>query len=639
MTKQKKMVMTVIILFLLITGISSVDARSVEVDYVNIVAQVNPDGSMDVTEYYDVEFEGQWHGMFRWINLRENESLSNVSVFENGEAFTHHPNSPENSVEEITKHHNNQVFSYWIGPPGTFTMVERGNSIFLDWSINAYNTQKTYAFQYRVNNAVIIHNDVAEIYHQFIGDEWEIPFGNATVQLELPAGAQRDEIRAWGHGPLYGEVDILSGNEIVWHVAPLPAETMLEGRVTFPTTLVPQGTNLSGSTGLDSILAEEQEWAREANRERRMARIDLYGAPIAFLSVAAAFLIKRRRFKKYHKAEFVGDYYRELPGDYSPAILGQLWNKKQHKPEILMATIMDLARRGYLMIHEFVPEKKGFFKRGRDIDYMLVSQGKSLDDLSPYEQKLLSMLFKDVGQMNAEQQNAQVSLGQIEEYTKKKSTGKQFHGQYTGFCAAIEVAAERHGFFESLKKNNLFVHVLQAGGAIVAGIAAMRLLGMNYLGLGFILAGILGILTLIGMMRYSKKGLEDYVRWKAFRKFLQDFSAMDQHQIPSLVIWEQYLVYAIPLGVADEVIKQLKVVFPNMEQDGRRFGYGWYASAGMMNFDGFNRMISDSEKSITRSLRDSQKVARSSNSSGSGGGGGFSGGGGGGSGGGGGGFR
>ncbi len=57
---------------------------------------------------------------------------------------------------------------------------------------------------------------------------------------------------------------------------------------------------------------------------------------------------------------------------------------------------------------------------------------------------------------------------------------------------------------------------------------------------------------------------------KLFANFLQDFSAMDQHQIPSLVIWEQFLVYAIPLGVAKEVIKQLQIVFPNMEQDGYR---------------------------------------------------------------------
>ena len=30
-----------------------------------------------------------------------------------------------------------------------------------------------------------------------------------------------------------------------------------------------------------------------------------------------------------------------------------------------------------------------------------------------------------------------------------------------------------------------------------------------------------------------------------FRRFLLDFSQMERHEIPSLVIWEHYLVYAV----------------------------------------------------------------------------------------------
>lgn len=32
---------------------------------------------------------------------------------------------------------------------------------------------------------------------------------------------------------------------------------------------------------------------------------------------------------------------------------------------------------------------------------------------------------------------------------------------------------------------------------------------------------------------------------------------MEKHEIPSLIIWEHYLVYAVTLGVADKVIKQI----------------------------------------------------------------------------------
>ena len=107
---------------------------------------------------------------------------------------------------------------------------------------------------------------------------------------------------------------------------------------------------------------------------------------------------------------------------------------------------------------------------------------------------------------------------------------------------------------------------------------------------------------------------------------------MDKHEIPSLIIWEHYLVYAVTLGVASEVIKQLEIVFPNMQDGDYHFGYGWYTYG---NINGFHSM-ENSFKDISESIKDSIKSARaavSKTSSGSGGGGGFSSGGGGGGGG------
>ena len=124
------------------------------------------------------------------------------------------------------------------------------------------------------------------------------------------------------------------------------------------------------------------------------------------------------------------------------------------------------------------------------------------------------------------------------------------------------------------------------------------------------------------------------MRWAAFKRFLEHFSEMQRHEIPSLIIWEYYLVYAVTLGVAKEVIKQLEVVFPNMQEGDYRFGQGWMMygtyhtgmNALTNSFDGigesFERALNSAEKAVSKA------------SSGSGGGGGFSGGGGGGGGGG-----
>ena len=99
---------------------------------------------------------------------------------------------------------------------------------------------------------------------------------------------------------------------------------------------------------------------------------------------------------------------------------------------------------------------------------------------------------------------------------------------------------------------------------------------------------------------------------------MQDFSMLDEREIPELVLWEKYLVYATAFGIADKVIEQLKLVYPNIDEITKIGTYHYInVIGGNINFSSsFSETISSS---IT-----------SAYSSGTGGGGGFSGGGGGG---------
>lgn len=47
-----------------------------------------------------------------------------------------------------------------------------------------------------------------------------------------------------------------------------------------------------------------------------------------------------------------GDYYRELPADYSPAEAGCLMRKGRLYPADFTATLLDLARRGHVSIED-----------------------------------------------------------------------------------------------------------------------------------------------------------------------------------------------------------------------------------------------------------------------------------------------
>jgi len=128
------------------------------------------------------------------------------------------------------------------------------------------------------------------------------------------------------------------------------------------------------------------------------------------------------------------------------------------------------------------------------------------------------------------------------------------------------------------------------------------------------------------LKKKTRLGINEYTKWRAFKRFLLHFSNMKDYEIPSIAVWEHYLVYAISLGVAEKVISRLKVVLANQDISFRNSTYlyamtdrGGNLNSGM--FKSFNKSFS------------SAFVSASSSSSG--GGGGFSSGGGGGGGGGG----
>ena len=54
-------------------------------------------------------------------------------------------------------------------------------------------------------------------------------------------------------------------------------------------------------------------------------------------------------------------------------------------------------------------------------------------------------------------------------------------------------------------------------------------------------------------------------RWWAFRRYLVRFSSLPEAPAAAIVIWEQYLVYAVALGAGRQVEKQVRAVLPELQ--------------------------------------------------------------------------
>ncbi len=607
------------------------DDRYVEIRMVIIDAEVLPDGSIVVEEERTYYFGGgTFFGADQWFYFKDDVTYDDFYIKEGDNYYT-------------------EVDTFPTSEAGTYSTRLHEDHVVLDYSFYATTQERTFTIGYVLQDAVTVHNDVAEIYHQFIGDEWDQETEYALVNLKLPEGAEKDDIKAWGHGPLHGEVTIHAPDQITWEVEELSPRRFLEVRTVFPPELVPDATKKTGEDGLANILAEEERWARQANFERTLHRIQWIFAPILFLFLIIFSIITFRKIRKGINA-YEGDYYRELPGDYTPAVAGYLFRHAKTGTEDFTATIMDLARRKYIHIEE-VSTEKGLLKK-EVTDYLILKR-KDPEGLAPHEEKLMDFLFNKIAPTSkwkekvkrAEHETEHSSTEEtgltfedIKNYTRKyKESGKNF---FHGWNGNITKLAQKQNFFEKKLTRLQYGGIIAGAALLILGFALMFLTEFFLLAtISIITGGLMVFLMYLAGKPFTEYGADQISKWRAFKNYLLHFSSMEESTVPSLIIWEHYLVYAVVLGVAKEVMKQLTVVFPDLEEQSRHMGMSWYYM-GMMRRGDFTSSFDRLNNSFSSTMKDSRNAAfASSSSSGSGGGGGFSGGGGGGSGGGGGGFR
>ena len=134
------------------------------------------------------------------------------------------------------------------------------------------------------------------------------------------------------------------------------------------------------------------------------------------------------------------------------------------------------------------------------------------------------------------------------------------------------------------------------------------------LALAFLVNAIIALIITLQTDKLTQKGIDEKEQWKAFKKYMEDFSLLKDKEVPALEIWEKYLVYATAFGISKKVMKQLKIVYPEINNMDSSM-LTTYCYINMMDKVNLGSCFSSSIYSATYS-------------SGSGSGGGFSGGGG-----------
>ena len=477
---------------------------------------------------------------------------------------------------------------------------------------------------YTLKDLVVVHNDIAEIAHDFIGTDYAEEINNLIIRINLPSSSK--ELRIFSHGPLNGNNRIIDDKSVEITYKRLPKNNPVDARVVFDKSLVPKATKKSNADGLNKILEVEKERANYANKLRESARKRekmlqtlaiimeiLLGIWLIGL-IAIVYKFYNKNDKEY-RSEFDGKYFRDFPEEYTPSTVSYLMNKSINNLSF-NAGILDLIRKKAITIEEVTIDKKGLFKNKQQKDYKLSrNMNFNLDTLSTSEKKLFNLLIGTVGNGDY------VILGDMKEFSKDYDNAKRLISGYDSWHYACESEAETEEFYENTKKEKtncilyslIFIPITFL--ALLCGSNMGRVLLMD-------LFGILAIIYFSSATKRTKKGNEQYHKWKGLKNFLADFGRLDEKDLPEIKLWERYLVYATMFGLAVKVQNAMKM---NLE----RMNYSDNIDFTYLYFDNyyFSNLMTNAVNSSFSSARgtiSTHELASSSDSSSGGYGGGSS---------------
>lgn len=477
---------------------------------------------------------------------------------------------------------------------------------------------------YTLKDLVVVHNDIAEIAHDFIGTDYAEEINNLIIRINLPSSSK--ELRIFSHGPLNGNNRIIDDKSVEITYKRLPKNNPVDARVVFDKSLVTKATKKSNADGLNKILEVEKERANYANKLRESARKRekmlqtlaiimeiLLGIWLIGL-IAIVYKFYNKNDKEY-RSEFDGKYFRDFPEEYTPSTVSYLMNKSINNLSF-NAGILDLIRKKAITIEEVTIDKKGLFKNKQQKDYKLSrNMNFNLDTLSTSEKTLFNLLIGTVGNGDY------VILGDMKEFSKDYDNAKRLISGYDSWRYACESEAETEEFYENTKKEktNCILYSL-----IFIPITFLALLCGSNMGRVLImdLFGILAIIYFSSATKRTKKGNEQYHKWKGLKNFLADFGRLDEKDLPEIKLWERYLVYATMFGLAVKVQNAMKM---NLE----RMNYSDNIDFTYLYFDNyyFSNLMTNAVNSSFSSARgtiSTHELASSSDSSSGGYGGGSS---------------
>ena len=550
---MKKVISVLIILFL--TRFSYAEYFTIRHYQVNM--KVNPNTVLNIHEKIDVHFTTPRHGIFREIPVRARIN---------------------NRWQYIRLYHIR------VNDGKTMKVIKYGNKIKLRFGrANQYvNGNKSYDFSYDAHNAMLTKNtNYDEIYWNLIGTEWNTDISAADMVLEFPFVltnhgnidfrvfvGQRGYRTTLSQYEKFNEQNDRNGRGLRssgGHTNPVS----IEGNKLY----IHISKKLPANTGVTLQLRIKKGMLNPSIWDRILI---LWKKTNVYIIFVLWFLFSLYLWTKYGKDKTVHVMPEFMPPKVSPSEAISLIKQSSHFD--LASTLVDLARRGYIVIGED-KEKNQFLKKIKSPDNKLRS----------YEKELMKKIFS--------------SDYATDDVVTVSDLEQSFYGDLEVIKAKFNTSFENKNFFTVKGEHwsSVFIGINAAIVIIAVSLLFIIDFGSSYQirkwYLFMIAVFINNVVFAVIMHKKTDKGQEAYEQVLGFKEFI---NRAEKDRIERLFAennsyFDDTISYALALGLGKKWAKHFEMIIhepPSWYQGyyyGSTFSTMLFASSLISNVNGFSQ--------------------------------------------------
>lgn len=576
-------------LLLLVPAAVTAQDTGWEITSFDAAYSVNRDGTIDVVERIAVNFNDlQRRGIFREIPIRyrrvDGRGRETVDLSLRG--VSNDRGEPLDT--EVTRGDNARIR---IGNPN---VTVTGRQVY----VIAYTIERGVGF--------FAHHD--ELYWQVTGTQWPVPILHATARVTIPEGGNPTDT-TWTAWCYAGSANSNDNSRCTADVVPATEWRFSTGRLE-------PGEGLTLVAGFPKGIVPPPPVGAEAKRQAGI----WWPLAMPLLAFFAMYRTWHSRGREPHSGSVVPRW--RIPEGMRPGIGGTLHDQSADLDDVI-ATLLDLAVRGYVTINEVKPPNpfeglagNGFVGRAlrklgdRKPGWAIERTEKPTTDLVMSEREILDAILEGR------------SVREMRELHNK------FHAKLPGLYRAFYDETVLAGWFvkspEKVRNRWGFVGITTIVIGVVLGVAMQQFI----LAAAMAISGIIILAFARTMPQMTPQGARMYGELRGLEEYIRraEKLELEMHQGPKRTteLFSTLLPYAVALDASDVWVDQFSEALTSQPPT-------WYVGS-TPHFSA--NTFRSSFKSFTSSVASTMASSPGSSSGGGGGGGGSVGGGGGGGGGG-----